>query len=105
MGSFDDLNHNIEQSFVNFEPTYTKGGNTQFLLLVTNIINLPISRLQPANDVYLIANRPNNMKQYIDFIHGPDETLRLGKQEGCVSILLPPINKVIFFSTIDGKGP
>lgn len=105
MSSFEDMVHNVENSKANFGFTFTKEGNTQFMLLQTGITDLPISVLQPAIDDYLKANRPDDMKQCIDFIHGTDETLRLGKQEGCVSVLLPPINKDSFFSTIDGRGP
>lgn len=105
MNTFEDMKKEVEHSFANFGFTYTKEGNTQYILLQTDIKDLLISRLQPAIDEYLEANRPQDMKQCIDFIHGADESLRLGKQEGVISILLPPINKDSFFSTIDGKGP
>ena len=41
----------------------------------------------------------------IDYIHGTEEVLSLGKKPGAVGILLPPIAKDSFFETINGRGP
>jgi uncharacterized protein (DUF1015 family) len=68
----------------------------------TNIKELPISKLQPNIDEYLMAV---NKKGSIDFIHGSEELLRLGNQKGITGIYLPPINKNSFFDTIREKGP
>lgn len=62
---------------------------------------LAVSRLQPALDEFL-AHNPNVR---IDYIHGTDEVFRLGKEKDTVSILLPPVEKDSFFSTINDAGP
>ncbi|HPO03735.1 MAG TPA: DUF1015 domain-containing protein [Treponemataceae bacterium] len=62
---------------------------------------LAVSRLQPVLDDFLSAGE----KVKIDYIHGTDEVFRLGKDAGTVSILLPPVAKDSFFSTIAGGGP
>ena len=41
----------------------------------------------------------------MDYIHGTDEVFRLGKKDGAVAILLPPVEKSSFFSTIAATGP
>lgn len=62
---------------------------------------LAVSRLQPALDAFL-ASRPDVK---IDYIHGTDEVFRLGKLADTVSILLPPVKKDSFFTTIATGGP
>lgn len=62
---------------------------------------LAVSRLQPALDAFLAENP--SVK--IDYIHGTEEVYRLGKESGAVSILLPPVEKDSFFSTIASGGP
>ncbi|MGP1495198.1 MAG: hypothetical protein ACTTJG_00180 [Treponema sp.] len=41
----------------------------------------------------------------LDYIHGENEVLRLGKKENALGILLPPVQKESFFSTIAKSGP
>ena len=41
----------------------------------------------------------------IDYIHGSDEVFRLGEKDSGTGILLPPIAKDSFFSTISKGGP
>lgn len=62
---------------------------------------LAVSRLQPALDDYL-ASHPGVT---IDYIHGSNEVFRLGERENAVAILLPPVEKDSFFSTIANGGP
>ncbi|HKL86099.1 MAG TPA: DUF1015 domain-containing protein [Treponemataceae bacterium] len=62
---------------------------------------LAVSRLQPALDDFLTQNA----ELRIDYIHGAEEVFRLGKEKNTVSILLPPVEKDSFFSTIDTGGP
>jgi hypothetical protein len=62
---------------------------------------LAVSRLQPALDAFLAANPDVR----IDFIHGTEEVFRLGKEANTVSILLPPVEKDSFFTTIAAGGP
>lgn len=62
---------------------------------------LAVSRLQPALDDYL-ALHPGVT---IDYIHGSEEVFRLGAKPGALAILLPPVEKDSFFSTIASGGP
>ena len=62
---------------------------------------LAVSRLQPVLDDFL-ASHPGVK---IDYIHGTEEVFRLGKEKNAVAILLPPVEKDSFFSTIATGGP
>jgi len=62
---------------------------------------LAVSRLQPVLDEFVAAHAGVTM----DYIHGTDEVFRLGKKDGAVAILLPPVEKSSFFSTIAATGP
>lgn len=62
---------------------------------------LAVSRLQPALDDFVSANPGVT----IDYIHGAEEVFRLGKKSETVAILLPPVEKDSFFSTIAAGGP
>ncbi len=61
---------------------------------------LAVSRLQPVLDSFLAA-RP---AAKIDYIHGEAETLRLTRGAGAAGIILPPVAKGGFFSTIRERG-
>lgn len=100
-----------------------KDGKPTYTLIRTDITDLVVSKLQPALDDFLkaaqdsaastTANGGNSVngaaasaqKPEIDYIHGSDEVFRLGKKENAAGILLPPIAKESFFSTIAGNGP
>lgn len=69
--------------------------------LTTTDTSLAPALLQPVLDEFL----KENSAVKIDYIHGTDEAERLSGQEGAVSILLPPISKDNFFSTIAAGGP
>ena len=79
-------------------------GEEKFCALETEITDLAIAALQPVLDEYLDANSKDK-KNDIDYIHGAEDVIRLGKKENTVAILLPPIAKDSFFATIDGRGP
>ena len=62
---------------------------------------LAVSRLQPVLDEFVESHKGVT----IDYIHGSDEVFRLGKKAGAVALLLPPVEKNSFFSTIAETGP
>lgn len=70
-------------------------------LLDTPDSALAVSRLQPVLDGFLALHPAVK----IDFIHGAEEVFRLGKENDTVSILLPPVEKDSFFTTISSGGP
>lgn len=83
-----------------------KNGSPEYTLIRTDITDLVVSKLQPVLDLFLKEeNTSSNTKTEIDYIHGADEVFRLGKKEKNAGILLPPIAKESFFSTIAGTGP
>jgi hypothetical protein len=78
------------------------------VLLRTPIKELAVSRLQPEIDKFLKeagTGSAGAAAPEIDYIHGTEEVLGLGKKPGAVGILLPPIAKDSFFETINGRGP
>ena len=94
----EELEKAVASSKANFGFVSTEG----FLLLETQITELPVSRLQPALDDFI---KESENKPEIDYIHGSDEVFRLGAKPDAVSILLPPIAKDSFFATINKTGP
>ena len=84
-----------------------EGGAQKFVLLRTPIKELAVSRLQPEIDKFLkeVGTAAGSTAPEIDYIHGSEEVLGLGKKPGAVGILLPPIAKDSFFETINGRGP
>ena len=82
---------------------FTKNGKTSFKMLETPVKDLAIAALQPVIDDFMTENKAQ--KTQIDYIHGSDKTVGLGKTEGNTGILLPPIAKDCFFATINGRGP
>lgn len=103
LGSFEELKKKVEGSKNSFGFVNTVDNKTEFNLLETEITELPVSLLQPAIDEFMKSK--NIKKDDIDYIHGSDEVLRLGSQNGNIAIFLPPINKESFFGTISQKGP
>ena len=69
-------------------------------VLETEIRGLAIAALQPVLDAFGGIG-----KNDIDYIHGTEETVSLGKKPNSISILLPPIAKDSFFQTISERGP
>ncbi|MCR4939910.1 MAG: DUF1015 domain-containing protein [Treponemataceae bacterium] len=83
-----------------------KNGAPEYTLIRTDITDLVVSKLQPVLDDFLKeADVSSDLKAEIDYIHGADEVFRLGRKEKTAGILLPPIAKESFFSTIAGTGP
>lgn len=78
--------------------------NGKWSALETSITDLAIAALQPVLDKYLDENSKDK-KNDIDYIHGTEDVVKLGKQPNAISILLPPIAKDSFFQTINGRGP
>ncbi len=76
----------------------------RFCVLDTSVTDLAIAALQPQLDEYLKANS-KDPKNDIDYIHGTEDVLKLGKKPNAISILLPPIAKDSFFATINSRGP
>ncbi|WP_294428382.1 DUF1015 domain-containing protein [uncultured Treponema sp.] len=81
----------------------TVGGKEKLCALQTEITDLAIAALQPVLDEYL-DEHSKDKKNDIDYIHGTEDVVKLGKQENALSILLPPIAKDSFFATINGRG-
>lgn len=91
------------------EEAVAEQGHTRFgfispegmTILDTPGTTLAVSRLQPLLDEFL-STHPGTS---IDYIHGTEEALRLGTKAGTVSMLLPPVEKDSFFTTIASGGP
>jgi uncharacterized protein (DUF1015 family) len=99
--SKEDCVKRVEQSASAFCFAWkTAGGDADYALLESPVQGLAVSALQPALDEFL-ASRPGSS---IDYIHGTEEVFSLARKEGAVSVLLPPIAKDSFFSTISAKG-
>lgn len=98
-----ELKEQIEKSKAFFGFVYEENGKTNYSCLETSITELAVSRLQPVLDTFLDSHKTE--KTEIDYIHGSEEVFRLGGKNGAVSILLPPIAKDSFFTTIGSSGP
>jgi uncharacterized protein (DUF1015 family) len=61
---------------------------------------LAVSALQPALDEYLATHKECS----VDYIHGTEELLCLASQNDTIAIVMPPIEKNNFFSTIAQTG-
>lgn len=100
-----ELESAVRASSADFGFDYVdEGGAQKFVLLRTPIKELAVSRLQPEIDKFL-KEVGTGATPEIDYIHGSEEVLGLGKKPGTVGILLPPIAKDSFFETINGRGP
>ncbi len=107
MESAQALADAVHKSAASFGFSYTAGGIPQYIKLDTDIKELAVSRLQPELDAFIAEHNARAAGQPIsvDYIHGDMETLRLGEREHTTAILLPPIAKDSFFSTISSTGP
>ncbi|MBR6566078.1 MAG: DUF1015 domain-containing protein [Spirochaetaceae bacterium] len=102
VGSSEELVSLVENSSNSFGFVFKDDtGAQKFYCLKTEIKGLAVSRLQPVLDEFLAGKKDGE----IDYIHGTDEVFRLGSQPGTVAILLPPVAKDSFFSTIGSGGP
>ena len=101
-----ELEAAVKASWADFGFAYKDGGVQKYVLLKTNIKELAVARLQPKIDEFLKgAAGTGTAAPEIDYIHGSEETLKLGERDNAVGILLPPIAKDSFFETINGRGP
>lgn len=105
LASAEELEKAVKNSKADFGFVYLKNGKQVYTLLKTDITDLAVSRLQPALDEFLKAEKANGTKADIDYIHGAQEVFRLGAKENATGILLPPVAKDSFFATINGRGP
>ena len=111
LASQKELETAVKNSWANFGFDYVDDdGSQKYVLLETSIKELAVSRLQPEIDEFLKACAgagvgTSSGAPEIDYIHGTEEVLSLGKKPGAVGILLPPIAKDSFFETINGRGP
>lgn len=96
-----ELEQKVAGSKGNFGFVYTPEGKTEYILLKTGLKTLAVSALQPKLDIFI----QDNPEIKIDYIHGSDEVFRLGEKDSGTGILLPPIAKDSFFSTISKGGP
>lgn len=113
--SKEELVQKVENSNADFGFVFKDESNNQkYIVLKTQIQGLAVSSFQPALDDVFNAEK-NAFAQgecvvaakepELDYIHGTDEVFRLGELDNAVSVLLPPIKKESFFSTISAKGP
>ena len=101
-----ELDAAVKASQADFGFAYKDEGVQKYILLKTGIKELAVSRLQPEIDAFLkSAAKIDGKAPEIDYIHGSEETLKLGERDNAVGILLPPIAKDSFFETINGRGP
>jgi len=110
-----ELEKAVKESWADFGFDYVDGeGNQKFVLLKTEIKELAVARLQPEIDEFLKSAPAQHVcegdvckmvKPEIDYIHGTEEVLDLGKKPNATGVLLPPIAKDSFFETINGRGP
>ncbi|MCR4733553.1 MAG: DUF1015 domain-containing protein [Treponema sp.] len=104
VGAQEELEKAVKNSWANFGFDYIdENGKQKFILLETKIKELAVSRLQPEIDEFL-KNESSKTKE-IDYIHGTEEVLSLGKKKNAIGVLLPPIAKDSFFETINSRGP
>lgn len=104
MAGAAELEAAVKASHADFGFAYKADGVQKYKLLKTGIKELAVARLQPEIDEFLKAC-DSDKKPEIDYIHGSEETLKLGERDNAVGILLPPIAKDSFFETINGRGP
>lgn len=103
--TWEELSKKVRTSSADFGFVYTQNGTEKFFLLSTEIKELAVSCFQPALDENLKIEKGTDSSVELDYIHGENEVLRLGKKENALGILLPPVQKESFFSTIAKSGP
>ena len=112
-GSKEELNEKVSASKGFIGLVTEKNGSPSYTLIRTAITDLVVSKLQPVLDDFLktaqsaaaSGTTSSAQKPEIDYIHGSVEVFRLGEKKNTIGILLPPIAKESFFSTIAGNGP
>lgn len=102
-GSEEELADVVAKNLNGFGMTWTDAdGKAHYRFIDTTlpVEDLLVSHLQPQLDSFL-KDHPAE----IDYIHGTEEVFRLAAKPGALCLLLPPIAKESFFSTIAGNGP
>jgi len=109
--SKEELNDKVSASKGFIGIVTEKNSSPSYTLIRTDITDLVVSKLQPVLDDFLKNARSaakdasSERIPEIDYIHGADEVFRLGESKNSIGLLLPPIAKESFFSTIAGNGP
>lgn len=105
--SAQDAEKFVSEKQGRFALVFQREGQTVYRCFAIATDALVVSALQPVLDAFLagIQKTENGSATGIDYIHGRDEVFRLAKQEGAASILMPPIAKDAFFTTIVQSGP
>ncbi len=94
------LAHSIKSSSSSIGFAFLEEGKRKFFRLDFEDKGLAVSVVQPSLDSFIASS--SGCK--IDYIHGEEDVLRLSEKENTVSILMPPIAKESFFSTIRSSG-
>ncbi|MCM1322315.1 MAG: DUF1015 domain-containing protein [Bacteroides sp.] len=115
--SAEELKKAVLSSKASFGFVYADSDSSddiKFACLETQNTALAVSRLQPALDAFLASAPAEHVckdgvcrmvNPELDYVHGSEEVFRLGGKNGATGILLPPIAKDCFFSTISENGP
>lgn len=101
LSSREETERAVQSSKGNFALVRTVNSKEEYTLFKTDVSDLLVSRLQPALDAFLKENPASK----IDYIHGSGEVFRLAQKEGTITILLPPVAKDSFFTSINSSGP
>jgi hypothetical protein len=78
------------------------GQQCGILKIVNSLSTIPVATIQPFLDKYVQGNAKE-----IDYVHGDDVVINLGKVHSNIGIFLPKISKFNFFNTVikDGSFP
>lgn len=122
-----ELENTVKNSKADFGFVYSEDGKIFYKGIQTQIKELAVSKFQPELDKFIDEENSassgesaggfgisstsgesseNSCRQKIeiDYIHGADEVFRLGKVDGNLAIMLPPVAKESFFETINSCG-
>jgi len=100
-----ELAEKVKQSAASFGFVYSTAGKMSYTLLETPVTELAVARFQPVVDEFIQKENASGKNLTIDYIHGSGETIKLGSKPETTGILLPPVDKDSFFTTISSRGP
>ncbi|MFA6857351.1 MAG: DUF1015 domain-containing protein [Treponema sp.] len=103
--SSEELADKVKKSAASFGFVYSTAGKMSYTLLETPVTELAVARFQPVVDEFIKKENASGKNLTIDYIHGSGETITLGSKQGTTGILLPPVDKDSFFTTISSRGP
>jgi uncharacterized protein (DUF1015 family) len=95
----------VKKSAASFGFVSTTGGKTTYKLFSSGVTELAVACFQPVVDDFIKTEEKSGRKISIDYIHGSEEVIKLGLQAETTGVLLPPVDKDSFFTTISTKGP